>query len=830
MKKHYLIYRIIQVVFCSVFMLIGNLSTVAQAPEKMSYQAVVRTPSNALVVNQNVGMRISILQGSTTGASVYQETHVATTNQHGLVGIEIGSGNVTSGVFADIDWGNGTFFLKSEIDPTGSTNYTISGVSQLISVPYALFSQRSANGVPNPGNEGQVLTICNGVPTWTTNGQCPPEQTDYPSGHVNCNTSNPTVIVDVYNPATNQTWMDRNLGATRAAINPTDIQAYGSYFQWGRSADGHQCVHLFSGDGFWTSSTTTVLSNDLNPGHGNFITSGDFPFDWRTSNSPTPWHGVNGINNPCPNGYRLPTAAELNNELLTWSSNDALGAFTSPLKLTASGYRAPNGPMNNVNVSGRYWTSGTSLFSSSECLSFNSTSALLTTSTRSTGSSVRCIKEVQPQQGSIGNLNCWATNTNGTLTAGVPANSVSSNVSYSVGLGGSHNGQVVTSTGVTGLTATLPAGTIQFGSGSLTYNISGTPSSAGTASFALNIGGQSCILTIQVQAPAPPQGTVNALNCNAASTNGTLTFGVAASGVSSSVPYDGGNGGSHNGQVVSSTGVTGLTATLSAGSFANGTGSLIYNISGTPASAGTASFALNIGGQSCNLTISVQPSTPAFPVGYVQCNLSNPTQVVDVLNPATNKTWMDRNLGSNRAALSSTDTESYGSLFQWGRAADGHQCVHRYAGDGVTTSSITGIMSSSDTPGHGNFIVTQDVPFDWRSPQNANLWQGVNGVNNPCPSGYRVPTQSEFENEVQSWTQAPINSTNNSTGAFASPLKLPLAGGRVQEFLFPEASSGNYWTSTTSATSAYFMKFNNLNASLDEFYRNYGISVRCIKD
>jgi uncharacterized protein (TIGR02145 family) len=95
------------------------------------------------------------------------------------------------------------------------------------------------------------------------------------------------------------------------------------------------------------------------------------------------------------------------------------------------------------------------------------------------------------------------------------------------------------------------------------------------------------------------------LVCNNATNNGTLTAGTAASGVSSSVPYTDGNGGTHNGQTVTSTGVTGLTATLQAGNFASGSGSLIYTITGTPSAAGTASFALNIGGQNCTLSRTV---------------------------------------------------------------------------------------------------------------------------------------------------------------------------------------------------------------------------------
>jgi len=112
--------------------------TFAQAPSKMSYQAVVRDAADALVSNQAVGMQVSILQGSFSGNPVYVETHGPSTNSNGLVIIEIGSGTAVSGIFNSIDWGNGPYFIKTETDPTGGTSYTITGTSQLLSVPYAL--------------------------------------------------------------------------------------------------------------------------------------------------------------------------------------------------------------------------------------------------------------------------------------------------------------------------------------------------------------------------------------------------------------------------------------------------------------------------------------------------------------------------------------------------------------------------------------------------------------------------------------------------------------------------------------------------------------------
>jgi hypothetical protein len=118
-----------------------TISIAAQSPQKMSYQAVIRNASGVLQANQAVGMRISILQGSETGTPVYVETQSKTTNANGLVTLEIGSGTIVSGTFSGIDWSNGTYFIKTETDPTGGTNYTITGTSQILSVPYALYSK-----------------------------------------------------------------------------------------------------------------------------------------------------------------------------------------------------------------------------------------------------------------------------------------------------------------------------------------------------------------------------------------------------------------------------------------------------------------------------------------------------------------------------------------------------------------------------------------------------------------------------------------------------------------------------------------------------------------
>jgi hypothetical protein len=309
-------------------------------------------------------------------------------------------------------------------------------------------------------------------------------------------------------------------------------------------------------------------------------------------------------------------------------------------------------------------------------------------------------------------------------------------------------------------------------------------------------------------------GIISILDCGSATNSGILAQGSAQSGVSSSVPYTGGNGGPYSAQSVASTGVTGLTATLSAGNFANGSGTLTYTITGTPASSGTANFAVSIGGQSCTLNFTVI-SQPQYPANLVFCN--SPTAVIDVTNPATGKIWMDRNLGASQAATGSTDANAYGDLYQWGRRSDGHQCRN---------AATTNTLSSTDQPSHGNFILSNNSPYDWRSPQNGNLWQGANGVNNPCPSGYRLPTEAELDAERLSWSQ------NGSFGALASPLKWPVAGGRDNSSgtLYDVGTAGRYWGSTIIGTFSRFLFFFGNNAYVDYNQRANGYSIRCIKN
>jgi uncharacterized protein (TIGR02145 family) len=278
-----------------------------------------------------------------------------------------------------------------------------------------------------------------------------------------------------------------------------------------------------------------------------------------------------------------------------------------------------------------------------------------------------------------------------------------------------------------------------------------------------------------------------------APTIGTATAGNAQATVTFTAPAS--NGGSA---------ITGYTVTSSPGSkTGTGTSSPITVTGLTNGNVYTFTVvATNINGNSA--ASSASNSVTPLPAGTV-------------INPITGKIWMDRNLGASQVATSSTDAASYGYLFQWGRAADGHQ---------IRTSGTTSTLSGTNTPGHGNFILAPNSPYDWRSPQNGNLWDDVTRTNNPCPTGYRLPTEAEWNAERICW------STNNSAGAFASPLKLPVAGYRNNSngSLSNVDSGGAYWSGTVSIADSRLLAFNSSSASTATPYRALGASVRCLKD
>ena len=240
------------------------------------------------------------------------------------------------------------------------------------------------------------------------------------------------------------------------------------------------------------------------------------------------------------------------------------------------------------------------------------------------------------------------------------------------------------------------------------------------------------------------------------------------------------------------------------------------------ANAGTSTFESNISGLAGITTYYVRAyATNNLGTAYGnQLSFTTQTKVVEVTNSVTGKTWMDRNLGASQAATSISDEKGYGHLYQWGRSADGHQ---------NRNSETTNSLASSDVPGHSKFILNPDAPNDWQKTHNKDLWQGANGTNNPCPDGFRLPTEAEWEEERQSW------SPNNADGAFGSELKVPLPGirGAADGAITNEGTMGFYWTSTVNESNNYSKNLRiigNNGPFFNSGGRGNGYSVRCIKD
>ena len=299
--------------------------------------------------------------------------------------------------------------------------------------------------------------------------------------------------------------------------------------------------------------------------------------------------------------------------------------------------------------------------------------------------------------------------------------------------------------------------------------------------------------------------TVTGLICGTATIIGGLIPGVAASGVSASVPYTGGDGGSYSSQTVSSTGITGLTATLAAGTLAIGSGSVVYTITGIPSAPGPASFAISLGGQTCTLSVS---TCGAF------------------VAPGVWKSFMCQNLGADMTADAFTPSAAiHGAKYQWGyKPSNPLVSDNRYYtqnDDQANTGSIAG----------WNTTVLPDG--SWLDASKT--------ANDPCPTGYRVPTQAQWNgvtnNNTVTRTGSWANSFTNYTTAlsFGSALLLPATGGRYTppSTLNNRGISGMYWSSTrdtNSAPNAYAVQVNRTSVNWGGFNRTNGFSVRCISE
>lgn len=325
--------------------------TNAQAPEKISYQAVIRDGSNNLITNQTVGLRISILQGSTTGTDVYVETHTPISNINGLVSIEIGGGSIISGSFSIINWANGPYFIKSESDPLGGSNYTIIGVSQILSVPFALYantansliggiietdpvfvnhaansitqtslnSWNNAYGWGNHALAGYISNYYESDPIWTV------ASANY---YTKTNMQNAGTAQLHFNNLTNTPITLSGYGITDGmttshpanAITNININNWNTAFGWGNHANAGYLTNFTESDPVWTSVSSNYFTKN------NLQTSGTAQVHFNNlTNKPTSLAGY-GISDG------LSTAGGIVTGSITASgSNAALSGFNASL-------------------------------------------------------------------------------------------------------------------------------------------------------------------------------------------------------------------------------------------------------------------------------------------------------------------------------------------------------------------------------------------------------------------------------------------------------------------------------------------------------------------
>jgi hypothetical protein len=679
-----------------------SLLSYGQTPKTISYQGVARTATGQPIPNQSIKIKLSLLETATSSNSLYTETHTPTTTGQGLFAIQIGAGTVLSGTYLNLDWSNGPKFVKTEIDPTGGDNFTLSSTNPLNAVPFALFAQ---NGTPGPqGPAGPTGPIGLTGPAGATGPQGPIGLTGLqgPSGQSGATgTTGAQGPIGLTGPAgaaglQGPIGLTGPTGVTGAKGDKGDTGTQGPIGQTGATGltgpagatgpqgptglPGATGANGAKGDKGDTGATGPQGAAGPQGLLSNGTAAGNTPYwngtAWVLNNSNLHNNGAGvGVGTNSPNtSAKLEVASTTQGFLPPRMTTIQRDAITSP---------APGLTIYNTSVNCLQWWNGTIWFD---------------------GCGNNSI---------VGSINCSSATNNGTLTSGTAASGVNSVVPYIGGNGGTYNGQTVTSTGVIGLTATLSAGTFANGAGSLTYTITGTPIASGTAIFALSIGGQSCILARTVGLPA---GSITAINCGSATNNGTLTSGTAASGVNSVVSYAGGNGGTHNGQTVTSTGVNGLTAMLVAGNFDNGTGSLTYTITGTPSASGTASFALNIGGQSCIL--SRQVSVTSGSITALNCGIAQRigiiNQGVPVINTTISISYSDGNGGSySNQTINSSSVSGLQATLTGGNFT---------LGNGTLSFSISGTAQSAGT---AQFLVNiggQSCTFTY------TVFQPVSGV------------------------------------------------------------------------------------------------------
>ena len=805
----------------------------AQAPQKMSYQAVIRNSQDALVTNQKVGIQMSILQGSEVGNVVFSELHFPTTNANGLATLTIGTGAKLLGTLDKIDWSKGPYYIKTETDVTGATNFDIVAISEFMSVPYALYA---ANSQPGPkGDKGDTGAIGPQGPAGLPgkDGLNGKDGVDGKDGAIGPKgDKGDTGAIGPQGPAglpgkdglNGKDGVDGKDGAIGPKGDKGDTGAIGPQGPAGLpgkdglngkdGVDGKDGAIGPKGDKGDTGAIGPQGPAGL-PGKDGL--NGKDGVDGKDGaigpkgdkgdtgaigpQGPAGLPGKDGLNGK--DGVDGKVGLSAYDLWLSKGNQGSLEDFLSSLK----GQKGDNGD-GTSNVKGtaagdmQYWNGSEWVIVSKggqgEALIFCDGKPTWTT----TG---MCPGKVQ-------SIDCQSFATiKEEFKEGVYIN-LSHYINYQGGNGGLVKHQVVSSTGdVNGLSLEIHENKLDAGSGNLYCTILGTPYKSGKAEFLIKIGEASCTAQIQVS----PKATLSSLDCNSSKISGSLAQFSKADGISITLNYTGGNGGYYNDEKVMI--AEGLNAYRPDGKLNVGDGVIKYDLYGSPITGGTFSIPITLGNKTCNVVVDIAGEKITGTSGSGVTDASGYTYKTVKIGA---QEWMAENLNVDKF------------------------------NDGTSIVESTS-KQSNNVPFWSNYQNDQNNGNKYGKLYNHYvIFNALNGGKNVCPTGWHVPTEIDWENLINSLggyevaggklkeggtTNWASPNTNASNSSLFNGLPAGFGHASSNSQFYGLSNSTSWWASTYNSNSTTLSiprySLSSSSAQVNKSYTlSYTNSIRCIKD